>query len=335
MVTSTPKSKGLLPKKALASNPIRGGFRDLTSWALPASLIVMFGVFSILTPSTFLGSQNLENMLDQAVVPVCLACGITLVLAVGEFDLSFTATLGFASGLVIDLMSSNGFSWPVAVLVTFLAALVVGVIVGLLVTFGRSSSFIVTLAVGSALTGIELAITNNQPIYSGVPSGYGDFATNEILGLHQPVWIGILVVALLFTLLHRTRFGRHAQSIGGNPTAAYFAGVRVRQIKIACFTITAILAALAAVILTSRASSYFPNSAGNFLLTTYAAVFLGAASSRTGGFTIIGSTLGAIWLIVLQTGLTLNNAPTWSTYLIQGVVLAFAVIIGSSARSRS
>jgi ribose transport system permease protein len=308
-----------------------GVFATLGRFVLPGSLAVMVVVFSSMT-SNFYSEANIQNILDQTAVPLLLACGVTFVLSVGEFDLAFTAVLGLASAVVIDQMANNGVDWQLAALVVVPLGLAVGVVVGLLVTFGRASSFIVTLAVGSALTGLELAITGNQTIYQNIAPEYAQLTSNKLFGLHLPVWFALVVALVSFAGLHGTRFGRHAQSLGGNPHAAHLAGVRVRRIRVACFVISAVLASVAAVILTSRASSYYPNIAASFVLSTYTAVFLGATSGRTSSFTIGGSVLGVVWIIVLQTGLTLNGAPTWSASLIQGVVLALAVIIGARAK---
>ncbi len=301
-------------------------------FVLPGSLIAMIVIFSLMT-SNFYSGTNIQNILDQAVVPLLLACGVTFVLSVGEFDLAFTAILGLAAAVVVELMANVGVHWSVAVLTLVPLGLVVGGVVGLLVTVGRASSFIITLAVGSALTGIELAITGNQTIYQNIPPEFTALTSNRFLGLHLPVWFALVVGTLMAIGLHGTRFGRHAQSIGGNAQAAHLAGIRVRRIRIACFVISAVLASVAAVVITSRANSYYPQIAAGLVLSTYTAVFLGATSGRTSSFTIGGSVLGVLWIIVLQTGLTLNGAPTWSAALIQGVVLALAVII--AARSKA
>jgi ribose transport system permease protein len=303
----------------------------LGKFVLPGSLAAMVLIFSLMT-SNFYSGANIQNILDQTAVPLLLACGVTFVLSVGEFDLAFTAVLGLAAAVVVDLMAKHGISWQFAVLTVIPLGLIVGAVVGLLVTFGRASSFIITLAVGSALTGLELALTGNQTIYQNIAPAFAKLTSDKILGLHLPVWFALIVALLSFVGLHGTRFGRHAQSLGGNPQAAHLAGVRVRRIRIACFVISAVLASVAAVILTSRANSYYPNIAASFVLSTYTAVFLGATSGRTSSFTIGGSVLGVLWIIVLQTGLTLNGAPTWSANLIQGGVLALAVIIGARAK---
>jgi ribose transport system permease protein len=295
---------------------------------------VMVVIFAITQPDAFLAVSTFRNILDQAVVPVILACGLTFVLVTGEFDLSYTATIGLGAGLMIVLIT-DGWSIVLAMLVVLLASLAIGLIVGVLVTMGRASSFIVTLAVGSALIGLEQALTDNQTIYQDVPISYGDLARTEFLGLRTPVWVALVILVVAAVLLHATRFGRQARAIGGNAPAAYLAGVRVRKIKVITFVLVAVLSGIAALILTSRAGSYYPGASAGFLLNTYAAAFLGAAIGSQSNFTVFGSAFGVIWLLVLQTGLTLNNQPAWTSNLIQGVVLAVAVLIAAKGRRSS
>ncbi|WP_026912063.1 ABC transporter permease [Patulibacter minatonensis] len=294
--------------------------------------VVMLLIFSIAAGDTFLTSGTLKDVLDQAAVPVILVCGLTLVLAVGEFDLSFTATVGLTAGIAIVLMAQHDVPVVLACLIALLAAVVVGLLVGFLVTLGQASSFIVTLAVGSAVTGLELALTGNETIYQGIPTSFTDLASNTILGLKWPVWLAALVLAAAAVLLHRTRFGRHVRATGGNATAAYLAGVKTRRVRIAAFAITAFLAGLCALVLTSRASSYYPDSSAGFLLNTYAAAFLGAAIGRWRGFTVAGAAFGVLWIVTLQTGLTQLSAPAWTANFVQGIVLATAVLIASRGR---
>jgi ribose transport system permease protein len=293
--------------------------------------VVMVIVFAFSQPDTFLQASTGRNILDQSVVPVILAAGLTFVLVTGEFDLSFTATLGLSAALVIVLMTHD-VPVLVALLIGIVASGLIGLVVGVLVTLGRASSFIVTLAVGSAVTGLELATTGNKTIYEDIPAGFADLSQHEILGLRWPVWFAFLVVIGTAVLLHATRFGRQARAIGGNAQAAYLAGVKVRKLKIITFVLVGVLTACAAIILTSRSASYYPNASAGFLLNTYAAAFLGAAIGAQSNFTVAGSAFGVVWITTLQTGLTLNNQPAWTSNLIQGVVLAAAVLIASRGR---
>ena len=293
------------------------------------AMVVFFGVSR---PDTFLTSATLQDLLNQAVIPVILACGITITMSVGEFDLSFTSIVGLSAALVMVLMANEGQPIAISIGVAIVAGVLAGAAVGLLVTFGSASSFIVTLAIGSVLAGLEIMLTDNTNIYTNVPTGFTAIASNEFLGFKLPVWIGLTVVVVSATLLHGTTFGRHAYAIGSNAKAAFVAGVRVRRIRILSFVVLGMLAGLGAIMATAKASSYYPNISGGLLLSTYAAVFLGAAMSKGNRFTIGGSTLGVLWLLTLQTGLTQLNQPTWVSTLVQGAVLLTAVLI--AARNR-
>jgi ribose transport system permease protein len=304
----------------------------LTRWSVLIGYVVMVLIFAVLRPDTFLTTSTATNLLDQATIPMLLVCGLTFTLASGEFDLSFTAVLGLSAGVVIILMSKH--DWPVAL--ACLASLVIagglGLIVGLLVTVGRASSFIVTLAVSSVVAGLELALTDNKTIFENVPVAFTNLAQREVLGLHQSVWIMVFFVVISGVVLHATRLGRHVSAIGGNATAAFLAGIRVRRVRVICFVIIALLAGLAAILRTSTAGSYFPTSSAGYLLNSYAAVFLGAAAARSGRFTVLGSVFGVVWLLTLQTGLTQLNQPAWASTLLQGLILSIAVLLAARGR---
>lgn len=319
------------PEPAPAGNTM--SFAHLvTRWSVLIGYVAMVTMFTVLRPDTFLTMSTASNLLDQATIPAVLVCGLTFTLAAREFDLSFTAILGLSAGVVIVLMSR----YDVPVLLACLAALaiagVIGLLIGLLVTVGRASSFIVTLAISSVVAGLELALTDNKTIYANVPQSYTEFAQRSFLEFHQPVWVMVLIVAVTGIMLHATRLGRHVNAIGGNATAAFLAGIRVRRVRVYCFLIVAVLAGLAAILRTSTAGSYFPNSSAGYLLSSYAAVFLGAAAARSGRFTILGSVFGVIWLLTLQTGLTQLNQPAWASTLLQGLVLSVAVLLASRGR---
>ena len=300
------------------------------SLAVVGSYILMIVVFAVAAPHSFLDVGNVKNVLDQAVVPVLLVCGLTFVLAAGEFDLSFTAVVGLSAGIVVKLIV-GGLPIGLAIAISILTAVAIGLVVGVVVAFGRVSSFIITLAMSSILIGLEQALTGNATI-NQLPAAYSSLASNKLLGVHAPVWIAVVVAALAALLLHGTRFGRHAKASGANPTAAFLAGVKLRHVKVACFVIVAALSSLGAVILTSRASSYYPNSSSGFLLSSYAAVFLGAAAGRSGGFTILGSVFGVMWLTTLENGLVLTNQPAWFSNVVEGLILSAAVLLAAWSR---
>lgn len=294
--------------------------------------VALFAYFATRANDTFLTAGTMRTILDQASVPLILAVGLTVILAAGEFDLSYTATVGLSGGIAVIAMTEQGFPVGWAIVVALVVGALAGLVVGVLVTATTASSFIVTLAVGSVLTGLELALTDNTTIYTGIPTAYADLSRFDILTIRLPVWIALAVVVAGLLVMHRSTFGRHVQAVGGNNLAAFFAGVPVRRVRIAAFVVLGVLAAIAALILTSRSASYYPNAAAGQLLSTYAACFLGASVLSRPGFSVAGSTLGVLWIVTLQVGLTIMNEPTWLVSLIQGVVLAGAILLATKGR---
>src|SRR5882757_4391580 len=287
----------------LVPAPMWNVLRSLRRWVVPASFVAMIVVFAVMNPDSFLDMATLHNVLDLSAEPAIVASGLAVLVAGGQLDLSFAASSSFAGGLAVVLMAKHGFSiWP-AVLISLAAVAVMGLIIGMIVSTGRASAFIITLAASSVYAGLEMGLTGNTTIYSGIPGGFLRFATAEFLGLKDTDWIAIVVVVVSAVLLHGTRFGRHTQAIGDNRTAAYFAGVRVARVTILGFVLLALLSGIGGIIVVSRAQSYYPGSAGNLLLSSFSAVLLGAAASRHGRFTIGGSVLGVLWFVTLQTGL--------------------------------
>jgi ribose transport system permease protein len=298
-----------------------------------AAFIAMIIFFTIKLPGVFFTIGTLRNVLTQAVVPIILASGLTLVLSAGEFDLTNTATVGLSSAVIAVLIAYHGASVFVACLMAVLAAIVIGLVAGSLVAFSHAHSFIVTLALGSAITGLELTLSGNTTIFKNIPPSFSNLTANTLLGVNQSVWIAGIIVAGTTILLHGTRFGRHIQAIGGNSEAAYLAGVPIRRVIITCFVLLSIFAGIVAIIMVSRAVTYNPNPASGFLLSTYAAVFLGAAvAGRKLQFSMPGTIFGVLVLIVFGVGLTEMNQPTAVANLAEGLVLTIAVV--SASRSR-
>jgi ribose transport system permease protein len=301
-------------------------------WAVLGSFVAIIAVFSVLRPSSFLTLGSVHNILDLAAEPAIVACGLAILVAAGQLDLSFAAASSFAGGLAVVLMARHGFGvWP-AVIVTLVAVSVMGLLIGLIVSSGRASAFIITLAASSVYAGLELGITNNTTIYSGIPAGFLHFASDQVGGIKDSDWLALIVVLISAVLLHGMRFGRHAQAIGDNRTAAYFAGVRVAWITVVAFVLLALFSGIGGIIVVSRAQSYYPGSAGNLLLSSFSAILLGAATSRHGRFTIGGAVLGVLWFITLQTGLAQLNVAAWLTNFIEGIVLAAAVLFAAAPR---
>jgi ribose transport system permease protein len=301
---------------------------DLASrYGLLAAFLLTILFFSVAKPDVFPTGRNAESILTAAGPSLILAVGLTVVLVMQDFDLSIGAMIGLAAGAAENFMVQNGMGWVAGVLLVLLIAVAAGVANGYMVAFLGGSSFIITLAMGTVLTGVEFGLTNQDTVYTGFPTAFADIAKGEFLGLSNLIWIAAGVAVVIWTLLERTEVGRYMYAIGGNPEAARLSGVRVRYLRLVGFVIVAVAAALVGLLLTSQSSSYAPNAGISYLLPAFAAVFLGAAVFRPGEFNVLGTVVGVLFLGVIQTGLTMLNLETYLINLVQGGILITAVLV--------
>jgi ribose transport system permease protein len=311
--------------------------RDLSArYGLVAVLLATVVVFSLARPETFATLDNAKSILQLAAPSVILAVALTFVLIMQDFDLSFGAMIGLGSGLVTVLIVRDGVAWPVAILLAGLAGVAVGVANGYLVAVLNTSSFIITLAMGTLLTGVEYAVTDQDTIVEEMPAGFTDIAQQSwLLGLNNVVWLALVVTVIAWVVLSKTEYGRYVYALGGNREAARLAGVRVRFLRVGGFVIVAVAAAAVGVLLSSMSASYTPNVGPPYLLPGYAAVFLGAAAFRPGQFNVLGTVVGVLLLGVIQTGLTMLNLETFVISLVQGGILIAAVLISRFGAGRA
>jgi len=300
----------------------------LARYGLLLAFAAMILAFSLAVPDSFPTWENAKSILTAAAPALIVAVGLTVPLVMQDFDLSFGSMIGLAGGAAVVMMVSYGAAWPLAILVALALGLAAGFTNGFLIAFLGGSSFIITLAMGTVLTGLEFLFTDQKTIFSGVAEGYANIAQGDsLLGLSNEIWIALVIAALLWVVLEKTEIGRYMYAIGGNPEAARLSGVRTRQIRLLGFVIVALCATVVGILLTAQSASSVPNLGVPYLLPAFAAVFLGSAVFRPGEFNILGTVVGTLFLGVIQTGLTMLQLETFVINLVQGGILIAAVLV--------
>jgi len=305
-------------------------------YATIIGLVAMIAAFSVLSPRAFPTVNNFTNVLNQASLAMIIAAGLTLAVVVGELDLS----IGFAASLhgilVTGLIVSNQLPISVAIVIVLAVGGLIGLINGLIVTKIRVNSVIATLGVGTILTGLAFAYSAGVPIVAGVPEEFLQLSLGRwLFGVPNNILIMAVVLGGLWLLVERTSLGQEIQAVGGNPAAARLAGIDVDRIKILGFIISGVCAALTGILLASRLGSGTASAADSYLLTAFAAVFLGSATLRDGEFHVLGTLIGALIIAFGFNGLNIFGAPTFSQYVLQGAILIIAVGLSSLGRSIS
>ena len=255
-----------------------------------------------------------------------IAGGLTLAVIVGELDLSIGYAASLHGVLVTGLIVHDKLPIRLAIAIVLALGALVGVVNGLIVTKLRVNSVIATLGVGTIIVGLAFAYSAGVPIVAGVPEGFLQLALGRwLFGIPNPIIVMALVMAALWALVERTAIGQEIQAVGGNPIAARLAGISVDRIKILGFIISGVCAALTGTLLASRLGSGTTSAADSYLLTAFAAVFLGSATLRDGEFHVLGTFIGTLIIVFGFNGLNIFGAPTYSQYVFQGAILIVAV----------
>jgi ribose transport system permease protein len=289
-------------------------------------LILLVIVITVMN-SSFLTVDNLLNVLRQVSISALIAFGMTFVILTGGIDLSVGSTLALTGAVVATLLAS-GTDPILAMCAALLLGLILGAVNGIIITKGKVAPFIATLATMTIYRGLTLVYTDGRPV-----SGLGDssvfqmFGKGYLFGIPVPVITMILAFIILYFILHKTTFGRRVYAVGGNEEAAKLSGISPDRIKIAVYSITGLLAAVSALIITSRLNSAQPTAGQSYELDAIAAVVLGGTSLTGGKGWIFGTLVGALIIGVLNNGMTLIGVSSFFQQVVKGVVILLAVLL--------
>ncbi len=324
---------------APAPEQVRGG-RDLRGLVLTAvskygtliAMALLIAIFGVAVPrGAFIAPSNLLNIVNQSALTAIIACGLTMVLVVGEFDLSVGYAASLAGVLVTGLMANQHLPLPLALLLTLAVGAGIGAANGLVVTKARVNAVVATLGIGTIVVGLSFGYSAGSPIVL-VPKEFAEITLGRTLGIQNPIWIMALVLAVLWVVLNRTPLGQRIQAVGANREAARLAGVRVDRTKIAAFVIAGLCAALTGILLASLLGSGTISAADGYLMDSFAAVFLGSATLRNGEFHIVGTLVGVLVVNIGFNGLSLMGTPTFWQYIFKGGILVLAVALSTITR---
>jgi ribose transport system permease protein len=318
-------SSGPIAAAAAKRNAFSFGKLMRTYGTAIAGLLIII-VFSVLSPDSFATWGNAVNISRQISFLVIIGIGATIVMSVGEFDLSVGA-MASLGGVVAAKMAVAGVPIWVALIAPMLIAFAIGYINGFLVTRFRVLSFVTTLAMGTILGGFTFWLTGGATVFENIPESFGTVGQSEWFGLPLLSLIMLLISILFWHVMNNSAFGRRLYAIGGNEAASRIAGVGVARNKNIAFALCAMLAALTGVLMASRLGSAHPTGGAGLFLPAYAAAFLGMTAFKEGVPNIWGTFIGAAIIGILANGLTILEVPTFMQDVITGCIVIAAVIV--------
>ncbi|HKZ92762.1 MAG TPA: ABC transporter permease [Candidatus Limnocylindrales bacterium] len=328
-----------------AALPVRRSARHaLRPLVGPLALLAIIGLFGALYPTTFLTQQNLlVNVLDTVSYLIIVAAAQTIVMVVGDFDLSVGGLAALATSFAAAMIATTtlagtsqepGFV-PVAIAIGLAVGLICGLINGVLVAYLGVMAFIATLGMSVVYTNLARFRVDGKPVYGLVEEGFVEIARTSTFGLSNKVWIALIIAGAIWFLLDRTTLGRRMYAVGGNAEASRYAGIDVRRVRLLAFAFCGLGAAAAGILQAASTATANTTATQSWMLQSIAAVFLGMAMFRGGRPNLPGTVLGVILLRVIDNGLNFTDIPDALQSAISGLVIVIAVLPPAIARLRA
>ncbi len=289
-------------------------------------------IIALLTNGKSIKMSNILNILVQTTTTGLISIGMTLVIIDRGIDLSVGGIAALSSAVGAICMKQLGFSWGICILIMLLIGLVFGLLNGLAVALLRMPAFICTMAMLQITRGSAHFLLGGTTVY-GLPEEHSVFGQGTLLHIPISIWILLLFTVSGAVLLKYTRFGRELYAMGGNPKAAWIAGINVNKNRILIYVISGLMSAVAALIITSRIMCAQITIGEGIELDAIASAVIGGVSMAGGEGGVIGAVVGALIIVMVNNGLNLLAVSPYIQTAIKGFVI-FSAITADLLRRR-
>ena len=299
-------------------------------------LITMLVVITAIVEPEFVTLGNLTNIMRQFGPLIMVSLGMTFVIIAGFIDLSVAGTMSLVAVVTISLIQPLG----------QIPALLIGMTLG--AACGALNSLIV-LAVGAVTQAQALFITYGMwqvyqaigLIYTGgmtkhfkyIEVDYSVFTAigKGTVGFFSVSFLIFLVIcAIMFIYQSKTHMGRSISLTGGNKIAANLAGISIKKSIVSIYTISGLMAGIAAIILTSRVTTASPVIGTGYETNAILAVVLGGTALSGGKGSVLRTVLGTLMVILLSNCMNLLGVSPYMQYMMRGAVLLLVILSDNS-----
>ncbi len=294
-------------------------------FSLVIVLLVMVVLMTFVSP-VFLSRANIEAILLGLSVEATIAVGMVILLISGGLDLSVGSTMAFTGVVAGLLLTRLAVPAPLAILLGLLAALLVGLANGLLVSKMLINPFIVTLGMTITVRGLTLVLASGKAVLN-LPDSFTVVGQGRLFGVQFPIYIMLVLVVVFDLLMRNSRFFRQMYYIGGNEKAARLSGINVDWVKIFNYCLVAVLAGVAGIMITGRFGSSSLTVGSGVELRVITATIIGGASLSGGEGSVFGAFLGALFMGVLANALNLIGVDVYWQNFVTGLILIIAVVV--------
>ena len=302
-------------------------------------LVLLIVIATILSP-VFLSIGNIFNVLRQQTPYALVALGVLMTILTGGIDLSPGAVLAVANVVIAVAMKDWNMATPGGIWLAMLMAVIVGLFFGVLngslVSHMKLAPFIATLATMTMARGCAYMITGGSPIRLPVDQAGSTAFINfgqtgdPLIGLPLSVWFVILITLIFWFVMRYTSFGRMIIASGSNETAVRLAGINVKRYKMSAYIISGLMAALAGILLASRAAMGTPASGQSFEMDAIAGCVIGGASLSGGVGKVVNTIIGVLVIALIGNIMNLLSVAAYPQQVIQGAIIILAVLMNKA-----
>ena len=289
-----------------------------------AYTIVRFGSAPLLSPNYLLQQLQIGAFLG------IVAAGMMIVILIAQIDLSVPWTLAAAA------MMATSIGGPFAIPAGLGIGLLIGLVNGIGVAYLRVPSKIFTLGVNAVMRGLMVAHTGGYAPQTTATDLMQTLASGRTLGIPNALFVWVAVSVLVVVILQRTALGRYIYAIGNKEAAAYLAGVDTRRVTVLGFMLCGLAAALAGVLLAGYSTKAYQGMGDAYLLPSIAAVVIGGTNILGGRGRYLGTLVGVVLIVLLNSVLSIMEMPEAGRQVIYGlVIIGMLLVYGRSERVTS
>ena len=297
----------------------------------PAVALVAVLLAVLIAAPSFFSAGNLRDLALSNAAVLTVALGMTMVILVGEIDISVGSQFAVCS-VAAGVLAKNGVPMAIVPAIVLVLGATMGAVNGFLVGMLRLPSIIVTLA-GLVLWRDALRWTTDGAWVQDLPADFQWFGLSPATAQALIVVVGIVLMAITGWALRNLQLGRSIYAVGSDAEAARLAGIDPRRVTLSVFTVTGLLVGIAAVLNAVRFSAVPSNAGTGLELQAVAAVVVGGTAISGGRGTVSGTLIGVLLLGTIGTAMSyVGISPYWAK-AIQGLII-LAALLADAALSR-
>jgi ribose transport system permease protein len=290
-------------------------------------LLVLVVIAAVVSPN-FLTAYNLQSVIRDLAFVMIITTGQSCLLMLGELDLS-VGKMASLSGVVGGILMLQGNVPPyLALFLSLLCGLLLGVVNGLIITRLKLNAMIVTIATQGVFAGITLVITRGRAVV-GIPESIHYLGRGMIAGIPVPFVIACIILAIVLFITQKTSFGRYIYAIGNNKEAARILGINVNLVRTVVYGMMGLLCAIAGLLMIARLGNSQPAIGDVWVMNSIAASVIGGVALTGGIGNPLGAILGAAILSVIANMIVLFNVNTYWQTAVSGIVVLLAISFDS------